>query len=94
MERVRAIAARIALFYDPTREPLRRRVYTALTVILGVAVTLGALTGTLAATVTGVLPVLLMIPAAESARRMVTPVADPIVDDLPGRHAEDRQVAP
>ena len=93
MTTLRAIAARIALFYDPPREPLRRRVYTTLTVIVGVAVTLGALTGTLAATVTGVLPVLLMIPAAESARRKVTPVADPLVDDEPGRHAAPEPTA-
>lgn len=92
MDRLRAIIARVQLFYDPTREPLRRRVYTALTVILGVAVTLGAVTGTMAATLTGVAPVLLMIPAAEAARRHVTPTADPIVDDEPGRHAADREV--
>lgn len=87
MARLKAIVARIQLFYSPTREPLRRTVYTTLVAILGIAVTAGILTGALAATLTGIGATVLMVPAVEAARRLVTPVKDPIItDEHPGRH--------
>lgn len=90
MDTLRAIDARVRLFYDPTREPLRRRVYTALLGIVTLAVTAGLITGAVAVAVSGALAAILVVPATEMARRMVTPVADPIIDDTPGRHAVDR----
>lgn len=87
MDRVRSLYARFCLFFDPTREPLRRRVYTALTLIISASVAGGLLTGAAAVTVTGIASSVLIGAVAEQIRSLVTPVADPIVDDVPGRHA-------
>lgn len=94
MDRVRALYARIRLFYDPTREPLRRRIYTYLLAIAALAVAAGFITGSLVAGVAGPLATLLAVPVVEKARSLVTPVADPIIDDTPGRHAADREPSP
>lgn len=84
------LVARIRYFYDPTREPLRRRVYTTLLLAVPIAVAAGILTGSAAASFLGLLPVLLAVPAVEAARRAVTPVADPDLTDTPGKHSVDR----
>lgn len=86
------LIAKIRLFYDPTREPLRRRVYTYLLALSALAVTAGLITGSLATGLAGPLATLLAVPVVEKARSLVTPVADPIIDDTPGRHAADRPV--
>ena len=91
MAHIRATVARVRLFYDPTREPLRRRVYSTLLAVVTLAVGAGVITGTVAATLAALAPLVLMVPATEAARRLVTPVADPVVADTPGRHAEDRE---
>ena len=90
MDRLRTALAAIRRFYDPTREPLRRSVYTTLLALAGAAVTLGLITGTVVATIAGPLAVVLAVPAVERARSLVTPVADPAIHDTPGRHATDR----
>ncbi len=89
MPDVRALIARIKDFYSPAREPLRRRVYTALLMVIGAAVTAGLVTGTVAVTLSGLLPVPLVVPAVEAARQKVTPVAAPVlpITDEPGQHA-------
>lgn len=81
---------RIRRFYDPTREPLRRRVYTLFLGILATAITAGILTGSAAVAAPGILALVLAVPAVESARSLVTPVADPDLTDTPGAHAVDR----
>lgn len=89
--RLGAIGPRVREFYSPTREPLRRHVYTTLLAIMGFAVTAGLLTGTTLLAVSGPLAFLLAVPAVEKARSLVTPVAAPVfVDDVPGKHAPDR----
>lgn len=90
MTHLRALIARVKLFYDPTREPLRRSVYTFLLGLVGVAVTLGVITGATAVAVGGPLAALLAVPVVEKARSKVTPVADPDLTDTPGQHALDR----
>lgn len=84
------LITRIQLFYDPTREPLRRRVYTLLLGIIAAAVAAGLLTGSAVATIPGILTIALAVPAVEKARALVTPVADPDLTDTPGRHSVDR----
>lgn len=81
---------RVRLFYDPTREPLRRRVYTALLTLVGVGVAAGIVSGALAVSIGTAGAAVLMVPAVEYARRAVTPIADPNLTDTPGRHAVDR----
>lgn len=83
------LIARVRLFYDPTREPLRRSVYTSLVLLVPALVTAGILTGAGAASLLGLLPLLLAVPV-EKARSLVTPVADPDLTDPPGKHAADR----
>lgn len=56
-----------------TREPVRVRVYTALTLLSGYLVTRGVLTGNDAAFVAAILVPVLGVPAVESARARVTP---------------------
>lgn len=90
---VKAAVRRVRLFYDPTREPLRRRLYSFLLACAALAVASGILTGSTAATVAGPLAVVLAVPVVESARSKVAPVADPIVDDVPGKHAADQEDA-
>ncbi len=92
MTNLRALVARVRDFYSPAREPLRRRVYTALLMVIGAAVTAGLVTGTVAVTLSGLLPVLLVVPAVEAARQKVTPVAAPVlpINDEPGQHALER----
>jgi hypothetical protein len=90
MVALKTYIARVRLFYDPTREPLRRRVYTTLLLVVPFAVTAGILTGSAATGLIGLLPVLLAVPAVEKARSLVTPVADPDLTDAPGKHAADR----
>lgn len=94
MTLLRTLIARVRSFYDPTREPLRRSVYTALLGIVAAAVTFGLITSSVAALVGGPLALLLAVPAVEHARSLVTPVADPIINDTPGKHAVDRVVTP
>lgn len=65
--------ARIRLFFDATREPLRRRVYAMLGLLLAVGVSAGYLTDNVATTVTALAATALMVPATEAARRKVTP---------------------
>lgn len=84
---VQDVVRRVRLFYDPTREPLRRRVYSFLLACAALAVAAGILTGSAAATVAGPLAVVLAVPVVESARSKVTPVAAPLLDDDPGKHA-------
>ena len=90
MTSIRALVARVRAFYDPTREPLRRNVYTFLLGIIGVGVTLGVITGATALAVGAPLAALLAVPVVEKARSQVTPVADPDLTDTPGQHALDR----
>jgi len=92
MTKLKAAYAKVRLFYDPTREPLRRRVYTAIALILAVTTPLGLITGTMAVTITGIASSVLMGAVAEQIRTLVTPVAapvldEPLVDDDPGAHA-------
>lgn len=89
MAALTAAVAKIRLFFDPTREPLRRRVYSTLVALLAVCGAAGYITGNDVAAVTSIAAVALMVPATESARRLVTPVAAPDLDD-PGKHAADR----
>jgi len=93
MTTLRALVARVRSFYDPTREPLRRSVYTALLGIVGAAVTLGLITSTVALTIGGPLALVLAVPAVEHARSKVTPVADPIINDTPGKHAAPEETS-
>ena len=95
MDRIKAIVARVRAFYDPTREPLRRRVYTALSLIVTASVAVGLVTGTAAVTVTGILSSVLVGAVAEQIRQVVTPVAAPClpIDDVPGAHAADREAS-
>lgn len=67
----RALAA-VRSFFGK-REPLRRRIYSALVVVLAAAVATGYLTGEEAAAITGTACSLLVIPAAEMARSQVSP---------------------
>jgi len=89
MTRVNDLVARVRLFYSPLREPLRRRVYTALLGIVGVGVTVGLISGALALSIGTAGAAILAVPAVEYARKAVTPVAAPVVpiDDDPGQHA-------
>lgn len=89
MTRVNDLIARIRLFYSPLREPLRRRVYTALLAIVTLGVTVGVISGALAVAIGSAGAAVLAVPAVEYARRAVTPVAAPVVpiDDEPGQHA-------
>lgn len=87
MTRVNDLIARIRLFYSPTREPLRRRVYGALLGLVTLGVTAGLISGALAVSIGSAGAAILVVPAVEYARRAVTPVADPIIDDEPGKHA-------
>ncbi len=89
MTLIRDAYRRVRLFYDPAREPLRRSVYTSLIVIVPALVTAGILSGAGAASLLGLLPVLLAVPV-EHARQKVTPLAAPVLDDEPGKHAVDR----
>ncbi len=93
MDSVRAIVARVRTFYDPTREPLRRRVYTYLLLVASLAAGAGIITGSVATGLAGPLASLLAVPVVEKARSMVTPVADPIINDTPGKHAVDRVIS-
>lgn len=93
MDRIRTVITRIRIFYDPTREPLRRRVYTSLATLIAVGVTAGAITGAMALSLGGFAAAVLVIPAVEAARSKVTPLTDPVIDDTPGRHAVDRVAA-
>ncbi len=81
---------RIRLFFDPTREPLRRRVYTALAAVVTFAVTAGLITASVGVAVTGVLSAVLIGAVAEQVRKLVTPYVP--IDDSPGKHAEDRSL--
>jgi hypothetical protein len=90
MDTLRDAVARVRLFYDPTREPLRRRVYTYLLAVTALAVGAGLIASSVPLAIAGPLASLLAVPVVEKARGMVTPVADPIIDDTPGKHAEDR----
>lgn len=90
MSRLSDVYARVRLFYDPTREPLRRRVYSYLLLVASLAVAAGIITSSAVATIAGPLALVLAVPVVEKARSLVTPVADPIVDDVPGKHAQDR----
>ncbi len=92
MPALRTLISRVRTFYSPDREPLRRSVYTSLLLVIGVAVTAGLITGTVAATISGLLPVLLVVPAVEAARTRVTPVAAPVLPktDVPGEHSLER----
>ncbi len=87
MARLRAVYARIRTFYDPTREPLRRRVYTYLLLVASLAAGAGIITGSVATGLAGPLALVLAVPVVEKARSLVTPVADPDLTDTPGRHA-------
>lgn len=93
MPRITDLITRVRLFYDPTREPLRRRVYTLLLGIVATAITAGILTGSAAVAAPGLLALVLAVPAVEKARSLVTPVADPDLTDTPGRHSPDRKPA-
>lgn len=77
------IVAAIRRFYDPTHEPLRRRVYTALLALAALAVTVGLVAGSAVTAIAGPLSLLLTVPAVESARSQVTPAARPaeVADD-------------
>ena len=90
MDRLQALVTRVRLFYDPTREPLRRSVYTTLLGLATLGATLGIISGTAALAVAVPLAALLAVPAVEHARSKVTPVEDPDLTDTPGRHAVDR----
>lgn len=81
---------RVRLFYDPTREPLRRRVYTFLLAIAAIAVGAGLIASSVPLAIAGPLASLLAVPVVEKARSLVTPVAYPDLTDTPGRHAVDR----
>ncbi|WP_394620960.1 hypothetical protein JNUCC0626_18255 [Lentzea sp. JNUCC 0626] len=83
MSRLADIAAKIRLFYDPTREPLRRHVYTTLLGLVAFAVAAGLVTGSVATALIGPLALVLAVPAVERARAQVSPVAG----DKPGKHA-------
>lgn len=85
-----ALIHRIRLFYDPTREPLRRRVYTYLLAVAALGAAFGLVSGVLAVTIAVPLATILAVPAVEKARSLVTPVADPDLTDTPGKHATDR----
>ena len=89
MTSLRALVARVQQFYDPTREPLRRSVYTFLLGVAALLASAGLITGTVAIGIGGPLALLLAVPAVEHARSKVTPVADPDLTDTPGRHALD-----
>ncbi len=90
MPHFRALVARVQQFYDPTREPLRRSVYTFLLGVAALAATMGLITGTVAIGIGGPLALLLAVPAVEHARTKVTPVAAPDLSDDPGQHSLDR----
>lgn len=93
MDHIAALIARIRLFYDPTREPLRRRVYTYLLLIAGMAASAGLIAGSLPVVLAGPLAAALAVPVVEKARSLVTPVAAPDLTDTPGRHSTDRGAA-
>ncbi len=93
MDSVRAIVARVRTFYDPTREPLRRRVYAYLLLVASLAAGAGIITGSVATSLAGPLALVLAVPVVEKARSKVTPVADPIINDTPGKHAVDRVIS-
>lgn len=89
-DRLRLVYDRIRLFYDPTREPLRRRVYTYLLALAALAVGAGVIASSVPLALAGPLATLLAVPVVEKARNLVTPVAAPDLSDTPGRHAADR----
>ncbi len=96
MPDLRTLITRVRLFYSPDREPLRRSVYTTILGIVGAAVTLGLITGTVAVAIGAPLAGLLAVPAVEHARSKVTPTAKlqdervVYVNDEPGQHSMDR----
>lgn len=87
------VVTRVRTFYDPTREPLRRRVYTYLLALAALAVGAGLIASSVPLAIAGPLASLLAVPVVEKARSLVTPVADPDLTDTPGRHAVDRNPA-
>lgn len=84
---------RIRLFFDPSREPLRRNLYAALAGIIGLAVTAGLITSTAAVAVTGILSAVLIGAVGEYIRTLVTPYhPTEELEDEPGQHAADREL--
>lgn len=68
-------------FLSKDSEPLRRYLYGVGVVILGLLVTLGVVTDTVALAIGGVLSAALLVPAVEVARSKVTPVTEQPADD-------------